>query len=403
MKYKINKSLTYLTLFVSFLTINVSAQQKFQAATVAFYNVENLFDTEISVGYIDGTRSPEDPMYHISISADQIPNYESEPFEGEYTYANLSGKKVIRPLILQKEEFSPGGKKVWTEDKYNQKLKNLAEVIAELGKAETQSAPVIVGLCEIENRKNVEDLINQPALKKYNYGIAHFNSFDARGVDVALIYQKDRFQVTKAKPYVIEIYGSDGKRDYTRDILRVTGLLDGEEITFLVNHWPSRSGGEQASRPRRQKAAEVMKGIYEEIRAENPNAKIMALGDFNDDPVSPSLDKVMEAIPNKGKIKDGDIVNLMYNMFKNGMGTLAYRDSWNLFDQILVTGTLIEPQKKFDSYKVYKTDIYSPAHLVQPDGQYKGYPYRMFSGDTFRAKGYSDHFPVYTILLRQAN
>src|SRR5690606_21507316 len=237
MKFKINKSLTYLTVFVSFLTTQTFGQQKFQAATVAFYNVENLFDTEVSAGYIDGTRNPDDPMYHISIPADEISNYESEPFEGDYTYETVAGKKVIRPLILQKEEFSPGGKKVWTEDKYNQKLKNLAEVIAELGKAETQSAPVIVGLCEIENRKNVEHLINQAALKKYNYGIAHFNSFDARGVDVALIYQKDRFQVTKAKPYVIEIFETDGSRDYTRDILRVTGLLDGEEITFLVNHW----------------------------------------------------------------------------------------------------------------------------------------------------------------------
>lgn len=400
MKYKINKSLTYLTLFGLFLTTQLSAQQKFQAATVGFYNVENLFDTEISAGYIDGTRSPEDPNYHISISVDQIPNYETESFEGEFTYETIQGKKVIRPLILQKEEFSPSGKKVWTEEKYNQKLKNLAEVISELGKTETQSAPVIVGLCEIENRQNIEDLINQPALKKYDYGIAHFNSFDARGVDVGLIYQKSRFVVTKAKPYVIEIFENDGSRDYTRDILRVTGLLDGEEITFLVNHWPSRSGGEQASRPRRMKAAEVMKGIYDEIRAENPNAKIMAMGDFNDDPVSPSLDNVMGAIPNKGKVKNGDNVNLMYTMFKSGMGTLAYRDSWNLFDQFIVTGTLIDQDKKFESYKIFKTEIYSPSKLVQPDGQYKGYPYRMFSGDTFRAEGYSDHFPVYSILLR---
>ncbi len=399
--YKINKSLTKLSVFFLLFTTAVSAQQKFQAATIGFYNVENLFDTEISVGYIDGTRNPDDPQYHISISADQISQYNTEAFSGDYTYKNLAGKKVIRPLILQKEEFSPSGKKTWTEDKYNQKLKNLAEVISELGKTETQSAPVIVGLCEIENRKNVEDLINQPALKKYDYGIAHFNSFDARGVDVALIYQKNRFQVTEAKPYIIDIYEDDGSKDYTRDILRVTGLLDGEEITFLVNHWPSRSGGEQKSRPRRIKAAEVMKGIYDEIRADNPNAKIIAMGDFNDDPVSPSLDKTMGAIPNKGKIKDSDIVNLMYNMFKNGMGTLAYRDSWNLFDQFIVTGTLIDNNKKFDSYKVFKTEIYSPTKLVQPDGQYKGYPYRMFSGDTYRAEGYSDHFPVYSVLLRE--
>ena len=399
--HKINKSLTNLTFLFLFLTASVSAQQNYKAAAVGFYNVENLFDTEISVGYIDGTRSPEDPNYHISISEDAISNFESVEFSGEFTYESVAGKKVIRPLILQKEEFSPTGKKVWTQDKYNQKLKNLAEVISELGRETTNDAPVIVGLCEIENYKTVEDLINQPHLKKYDYGIAHFNSFDARGVDVALIYQKSRFQVTKAKPYVIDIFENDGIRDYTRDILRVTGLLDGEEITFLVNHWPSRSGGEQASRPRRQKAAEVMKGIYDEIRAENSNAKIIAMGDFNDDPVSPSMEKTMGAISSKGKVKDQDIVNLMYTLFKNGNGTLAYRDSWNLFDQFLVTGTLIDHNKKFDSYKVYKTEIYSPAKLVQPDGQYKGYPYRMFSGDTYRAEGYSDHYPVYTVLLKE--
>ncbi|HLV24507.1 MAG TPA: hypothetical protein VKY36_07010 [Moheibacter sp.] len=397
--FKINKSLTIFSfLAVSFSTA-VFGQQNYKAATVAFYNIENLFDTEISAGYIDGTLSPTDPNYHISINVNDIPNYDTESFKGDYTYENISGKKIIRPLILQ-DEFSPSGKKVWTEERYNQKVKNISHVIAQLGKEETQSAPVIVGLCEIENRKTVEDIANSPELKKYDYGVVHFNSFDARGVDVALIYQKSRFQVTSAKPYVIEIFENDGSRDYTRDILRVTGLLDGEEITFLVNHWPSRSGGEQASRPRRQKAAEVMKGIYDEIRAENPNAKIMAMGDFNDDPVSPSLDKTLQAIPNKGKIKDSDIVNLMYNMFKNGMGTLAYRDSWNLFDQFIVTGAMIDAQKKFETYKVFKTEIFSPDYLVQPDGQYKGYPYRMFSGDTFRAKGYSDHFPVYTVLLR---
>lgn len=399
--FKINKSLTKLSVLLTFFSTVAFGQQKYQAATVAFYNVENLFDTEISTGYINGTLNPDDPEFHISIPASQINDYESEPFNDEFTYETVIGKKIIRPLILQKEEFSPTGKKVWTKDKYNRKLQNLSEVIAQLGKNETNSAPVIVGLCEIENRETVEDIINQPALKEFNYGVVHFNSFDARGVDVALIYQKERFQVTKAKPYIIDLYENDGSRDYTRDILRVTGKLDGEEVTFLVNHWPSRSGGEQVSRPKRKRAAEVMKGIYDEIRTENPKAKIIAMGDFNDDPVSPSLDKIMNAIPNRGKAKDTDIVNLMYTMFKNGMGTLAYRDSWNLFDQFLVTGTLIDGKKKFDSYKVYKTEIYSPDYLVQPEGQYKGYPYRMFSGDTFRPNGYSDHFPVYTILLRE--
>lgn len=397
--YKIIKSLTKFTLLVTLFSTQLSAQDNYQAATVAFYNVENLFDTEISSGYIDGTLPYTDPNYHISIPAKDASKYETEPFSERYTYENIEGKKIIRPLILQ-DEYSATGKKVWTKERYNQKLKNLAHVISQLGKEQTQSAPVIVGLCEIENRNVVEDLINQPTLKSFNYGIAHFNSFDARGVDVALIYQKNRFRVTEAKPHVVEIFNDDGNRSYTRDILQVTGLLDGEEITFLVNHWPSRSGGEKASAPKRAKAAEVMKGIFDDIRAKNPDAKIMAMGDFNDDPVSPSIKKIMGAKGDKERIKEGDIYNVMEPMFKKGMGTLAYRDSWNLFDQMLTTGNMVDLKKEYKSYKIYKSDIFSPPYTVTPEGQYKGYPFRMYGGDTYYANGYSDHFAVFTVLLR---
>lgn len=399
--YKIIKSLTKFTLLVTLFSTQLTAQQKYQSATVAFYNVENLFDTEPSVGLIDGNLSYTDPNYHISIAQNDISKYDTVMFKERYTYENIEGKKIIRPLILQ-DEFSPAGKKVWTETRYNQKLKNLAHVISQLGKEHTQSAPVIVGLCEVENRKVVEDLINQPTLKSYNYGITHFNSFDARGVDVALIYQKSRFKVTETKPHVVEIFNDDGSRSYTRDILQVTGLLDGEEITFLVNHWPSRSGGEKASMPKRAKAAEVMKGIFDNIRAKNPNAKIMAMGDFNDDPVSPSIRKIMGAKGDKDKIKDSDIYNIMEPMYKKGMGTLAYRDSWNLFDQILTTGNMVGKNKEYNSYKIYKSDIFSPSYTVTPEGQYKGYPFRMYGGDTYYANGYSDHFAVYTVLLKEA-
>src|SRR5690606_53737 len=161
--FKINKSLTIFSfLAVSFSTA-VFGQQNYKAATVAFYNIENLFDTEISAGYIDGTLSPTDPNYHISINVNDIPNYDTESFKGDYTYENISGKKIIRPLILQ-DEFSPSGKKVWTEERYNQKVKNISHVIAQLGKEETQTAHVIVGLCEIENRKTVEDIANSPEI-----------------------------------------------------------------------------------------------------------------------------------------------------------------------------------------------------------------------------------------------
>lgn len=399
--YKIKDLFKLLIFGFILLTTHSFAQQDYQAATVAFYNVENLFDTEVSAGYIDGTRSYDDPLYHISIPAADIDKYEHEPFSGEYTYENIAGKKIIRPLILQAEEFSPNGNKRWTQDRYDRKAFQLAKVLSELGRDDTGNAPVIIGLCEIETIQNVEDIVNQPPLKQYDYGVVHFNSFDARGVDVGFAYQKSRFVVTKAMPYVIKIYNNDDRRIYTRDILRVTGLLDGEEITFLVNHWPSRSGGEKRSAPNRKASAEVMKGIYDEIRAENPEAKIIAMGDFNDDPTSPSIKEIMGSKGDKNKIKPGDIYNPMEKMHKKGLGTLAYRDAWNLFDQFLVTHSLVEQDKNYDSYKLYKTEIYNPPYLHSPDGPYKGYPYRMYGGDTFYPNGYSDHFPVYTILLRK--
>jgi|26BtaG_2_1085354.scaffolds.fasta_scaffold00029_35 hypothetical protein len=401
--YKIKESLRLSILFFVLFSSLVFSQKNFQAATVAFYNVENLFDTIVSVDYVDGTRSPEDPLYHISIPKADIPKYDTVYYSGEYLYEKLEGKKVIRRLILQEDEFSPKGKKVWNYDRYQRKLHQLSVVIKDIGREDTGTAPVIVGLSEVETYQTVEDLANHPLLKPYNYGAIHFNSFDARGIDLGLLYQKDRFQVTLAKPYPIILRNPDtGRRIYTRDILRVTGLLDGEEITFLVNHWPSRSGGEKKSRPNRIEAAKVMKAIFDEIRAEDPKAKIIAMGDYNDDPVNVSIKEEMGTVGKKENVKDSDIYNPMESIYKKrGDGTLAYRDAWNLFDQFLVTGTLVEKNKKFDTYKMFKTEIYSPAYIRTPEGPYKGFPYRMFGGDTFYPDGYSDHFPIYTVLLRE--
>lgn len=400
--FKIKDLITISSCLFLLFSTSVLSQQRFQSAAVAFYNVENLFDTIVSVDYIDGTRSPEDPLYHISIPKSDIHKYDTVYFRGPYTHEAIKGKKVIRPLILQEDEFSPRGAKVWNYERYQRKLHQLAVVIADLGKAETKTAPVIVGLSEVETFETVEDLANQELLKPYNYGVIHFNSFDSRGIDLGLLYQKERFKVTVAKPYPIEIFSAEGRRIYTRDILRVTGLLDGEEITFLVNHWPSRFGGEKRSQPNRMAAAKVMKEIFDEIRAEDPDAKIIAMGDFNDDPVNPSIKKGMGAIGDKKKVKKEDIYNPMEVIYKNkGVGTLAYRDAWNLFDQFLVTGTLVENSKNFDTYKMHKAEIYAPNYLRVPDGPYKGFPYRMYGGDTFYPDGYSDHFPIYTILLRE--
>ena len=399
---KINKSLTFLVILSVYLTssIKVEAQTKFASATVAFYNVENTFDTIKSVGYIDGTLNYTDPNYHIQIAEADISKYQTQEFKQAYTYENISGKKIIRPLILQ-EEFLPNGKKSWNTEKYFQKVNNISKVISELGADVTGSAPVIVGLCEIESKEVIEDFANSSFLKKYNYGVVHFNSFDARGVDTGLMYQKSRFKVLDAKPHPIYIYDTDSNRKYTCDILQVTGLLDGEEITFLVNHWPSRSGGEKVSMPFRMEAAKVMKGIFDELKSKNPNAKVIAMGDFNDDPTSPSIKNTFDPAVESSTVKENGYYDPMLPLFKKGVGTLSYRDAWNLFDQFIATSSLTTAKKDYSSYKIYKTEVYNKDYLKATEGAYKGSPNRMWSGDTYRANGYSDHFPVYTILLKE--
>lgn len=180
----------------------------------------------------------------------------------------------------------------------------------------------------------------------------------------------------------------------------IRGLLDGEEMYFLVNHWPSRRGGEAASYPKRVEAAKLLKSIFDEIRQKDPEAKIIAMGDFNDDPISPSIKKFMKTEGNKEKVDPGEIYNGMESLYNKGFGTLAYRDGWNLFDQFMFSSALVGDD--YENYEIYKTAIFSPSYLVSKEGRYKGYPNRMYGGDTYHANGYADHFPVYTILLRHA-
>ena len=397
--FQFKKTLSFLLVLFTFLSINVSAQTKYATAAVGFYNLENIFDTIESAGYIDGNLDYNDQFYHKSIPVADIPKYDTVFFNKQYTAENIAGKKIIRPLILQ-DEFLPKGKKYWNTERYFQKINNVSKVIADLGRDFTGNAPVIVGISEIETREVIQDIINSSYLKKYNYGIVHYNSLDARGVDVGLIYQKNRFVVTETKSHPVFLYDDNGKRKYTRDVMQVTGLLDGEEITILVNHWPSRSGGEKITIPSRMEAAKVAKSVIDDLKAKNPNAKVMLMGDLNDDPNSPSVKVTFNPADEMNKVKDGGFYNPMLAMFKKGIGTLAYRDSWNLFDQIISTSSLVTKDKDYSTYKIYKTEIYNRDFLISKEGQYKGYPHRMWSGDTYRADGYSDHLPVYTILLK---
>ena len=388
-----------LFLIFSFLYISFSAQIK-RVATIGFYNVENLFDTIQSADYIDTTLPKNHINFHRSIPLDSLKYLEiTNNYKGPWDYEKMKGKKIVRKQSLS-EDFTPKSSKNYTYDIYQQKVKNIAQVISEIGTKYTKTTPVIVGLAEVENRQVLEDLVKQDALKKYNYGIEHYNSFDARGIDVALIYQKKRFLVTQSYKKELVIYREDGKREYTRDLLVVVGILDGEKVAFFVNHWPSRRGGEAVSMPKRNAAANLLKQEMDAIKEKNPNIKLIAMGDFNDDPISPSFKNYVKAVGNDKELSEEyPYFNPMYKMYKKGIASLAYQDAPNIFDQIIYSKNLVSDKIK-EEYTVYKTEVFSPSYLINKQGNYKGYPFRSWSGNQFTG-GYSDHFPVFTILQKE--
>lgn len=392
----------YLILFaVLCFNFGFSQQKQVKRAAVAFLNVENLWDTIASADYIDGTLPFSNPKFHRSVPIDSLKFLETtEDYKEEWSNELLVGKKVIRHQILA-TDFTANSPKRWGTKYYNQKLANEAKVISELGRQYTNDNPAICGLIEVENRQVIEDLIKQPVLAKSNYGIVHYNSYDARGIDIAIIYQKNRFVVQNSYTKEIKVYNEDGRRQYTRDVLVAIGLLDGEKIAVFMNHWPSRSGGEAASQPRRNAAAAVLKAEMDKLSADYPGIKLISMGDYNDDPVSPSLKKHLGAVENPQDLSDKTpYYNLMYKLYKAGVASLAYRDAPNLFDQIIISQNLYSKEKLTPGYSVFKAEIYAPSYLVNKEGQWKGYPLRSWDGDRFTG-GYSDHFPAVSVLQKE--
>jgi hypothetical protein len=338
---------------VSYHFCNGQEKEIYKIQTIAFYNLENLFD------YID------DPL----------------------TFDN---------------DRTPKGKDHWTPENYYSKLKNMARVLGDIGREETGKSPSLVGVCEIENRQVLEDLLSQEALVNSDYGIVHFDSPDRRGIDVALLFQKKIFTPTHYKTVPLLIYDDNDKlkRIFTRDQLVVSGILDGEKIHIIVNHWPSRTGGEARSRPKRIKAASLNKRIIDSLFSEDPYAKIITMGDLNDDPISPSIKKVLKAERKRENVTLKGLFNPMAALYRKGLGTLAWRDSWNLFDQIIISEAFL--RKDYSSYQFYKAGIYNKPYLTNSTGQYAGYPFRSFTDSGFTG-GYSDHFPVYLYLIKKAD
>jgi len=363
---KIKSFVAILLVFSSLFGAN--AQKKYVVRTVAFYNFENLFDT--------------------------INNPNND------------------------EEWLPEGLQRWTSAKYKQKLENLSKVLMQIGVNDKQKeAPTFIGGSEIENRNVLEDLVKHPNILKEDYGIVHFDSPDKRGIDVALLYKKKYFKPTSFINIPLIIYrGNSNEKEketeeekldkdkieiandnrvYTRDILLVTGFLDGEEINVLVNHWPSRSGGEKKSSPFREAAGRLAKKTMDSIYKINPKAKIILMGDLNDGTYNKSVKVGIGAKLKKSEVQQFGVFNPFEQMFKDGNSTLFYRDSGDIFDQIMVSETLIK--EDFSTYQYWKAGIYNKPFMIEKFGRYAGYPLRHSENEI----GYSDHFPVYIYLVKE--
>ncbi|BDS11873.1 endonuclease/exonuclease/phosphatase family protein [Aureispira anguillae] len=317
---------------------------------------------------------------------------------GFYNFENLFD--TLDTEGKRDEDFTPTGKLLYNSKVYQEKLGNLSHVVSQMGTELTPDGPAILGVAEIENKKVLEDFAKQPKVKDRNYQIVHYESLDKRGIDVGLLYNPKYFKVIESGKITPKLF-YDKKEDatkrdtvWTRDMLWVKGRLDGDVVYVIVCHWPSRRGGSYL----REGAAKYCKDFINGLQNDNPRAKIIVMGDLNDDPVSPSVKDVIKAKEKKGQVKKGGFFNPWAKLYKSGIGTLAYRDSWNLFDQILVSQSIL--QNNEEGYRFYKNVIFNKSYLISKGGRFKGYPFRTYSFGKY-VGGYSDHLPVYIYLVKK--
>jgi len=306
--------------------------------TVVSYNVENLFDT------VDDPKIPD-------------------------------------------EEFLPESVKKWDIEKYQKKLNDIAQVISEVNLKEM---PEVVGLVEIENQQVLEDLVKTGKLGG-QYAIIHEESPDYRGIDAALIYRKDAFQEISHE--VLPVNFPDDPEFKTRDILHVTGKMRNKIVHLFVNHWPSRIGGDDKTEPKRVLAASVLKKKVDEIFASDPKARIIIMGDMNDEPASKSLKETLGAdSPNSG----APLVNLMMPDDMAGKGTYFYSGNWNMLDNLVVSEAVLKGNRM--QVEGQKGNIYSSDWMIFTNKTGDKTPNRSYVGDKY-VGGVSDHFPVYFKLI----
>ena len=326
---------------------------------------------------------PENPV--TNPPATDLPEVERGDMRiGFYNVENLFDT-IDDPGNSQDDEFLPGSSKNWNAERYQQKISDIGEVFRAL------DYPVLMGLSEVENRGVLQDLVDSEKLRDAGYGIVHEDSPDFRGIDVALLYRKAEFSVADFTAIEVELPPSVSEFSTTRDILQVRGTLRNEEVFLFVNHWPSRSGGVSATSGKREFAAGVLRSAIDEILLNNPDANIIALGDFNDEPYNRSLTDALQVQTQKPVMPDNQLYNCTIPFLEAGAGSYMYQGEWQMYDQLVVSGRLLDTS---GTLKILSFDILMEDFLLFDHPEDGPRPNRTYGGDNYYG-GISDHLPVF--------
>lgn len=355
-------------------------------ALIFYTSVVLLFSCQERQSVIASTNEIELDYAQIK----KLKNFEQRPILF-YNVENLFD--TINDPNTNDDEFTPNGSKEWSSERYLDKLSKLSRAIRASGKEN----PLLIGLAEVENNAVVMDLVNSERLAETKYSIAHFDSPDRRGIDVALAFDSERFFLLHKE--AISVLMKNDSEFRTRDILYVKGVLkDSIPLHVFVNHWSSRYGGQKESEHKRILAATILRKKADSILALNPEAHIVFMGDFNDYPTNKSITEILEA---KG-IKDSKsttFFNLFSDIHEKGKGTHNYKGEWGALDQIIVSNSLIEG--KTLSVKGSEAHINYKDFLLYEHPNGDKTPSRSYGGPNYYG-GYSDHLAVFIYLKMSA-
>jgi hypothetical protein len=320
-------------------------------------------------------------------------------FPGEYRVVFYNAENLFDPFddpATNDNEYTPTGKSHWTFTRLNHKVNMVYRAIIS---ASNGHFPDIIGLAEIENLWTLEYLIKNTPLKEGNYGIIHKESPDPRGIDVALLYRKE--SVKPVDYDFIPVHSNGSNRFSSRDVLLFKAKLNSGTVCFLVNHWPSRSGGYVETLGKRDIAARIVRHSLDSLMKQNPDSKFLLMGDFNATPDESCFTKVLGASLQPERSNSSYLVNLAQSWLRKGMGTIRTKGHWEIFDQFICSYNLLHGSNL--QIIPSKTIICTENFLMEEDKRYLGKkPFRTYLGPVYHG-GVSDHLPISTVIMEKAN